>query len=76
VWDENSVSTILILLSSPHIIGSLMFPVSCHTEQLRLCSQQHIVVTVEDSVLRTEMVGLESQEEDSPNRILFFESMS
>ncbi len=43
---------------------------------LWLRSQQHIVATVEDSVLRTEMAGLESQEEDDPKRILFFKSMS
>ena len=34
------------------------------------------MATVEDSVLRTEMTGLESQEEDVPKRILFFKSMS
>jgi hypothetical protein len=50
----------------------LMFPVSCHTEQLNLCSQHRIVNTVEDSVLRTEMTGLESQEEDTPKSILYF----
>jgi hypothetical protein len=33
------------------------------------------VSTVEDSVLRTEMAGLESQEEDVPKRILFFKPM-
>jgi hypothetical protein len=38
------------------------------TEQLSLRSQQSIVATVEDSVLRTEMTGLESQEEDVPKR--------
>jgi hypothetical protein len=38
-----------------------MFPGSRHTEQLSLCSQQRIVATSEDSVLRTEMTGLESQ---------------
>jgi hypothetical protein len=54
----------------------LMFTDSCHVEQLILRSQQHIVPTVEDSVLRTEMTGLESQEEDAPKRILFFEPMS
>ncbi len=32
--------------------------------------------TVEDSVLKTEMTGLESQEEDDPKRILFFKPMS
>jgi hypothetical protein len=30
-------------------------------------SQQRVVVTVEESVLKTEMAGLESQEEDAPN---------
>ena len=34
------------------------------------------MATVEDSVLRTEMAGLESQEEDAPKRILFFKPMS
>jgi hypothetical protein len=32
-------------------------------------SQQHIVVTVEESVLRMEMAGLEFQEEDDPKRV-------
>jgi len=45
-------------------------------EQLSLRSQQHKVATVEESVLRTEMTGLESQEEDSPKCILFFKPMS
>ena len=53
-----------------------MFPGSRRAEQLNLRSQQHIVTTVEDSVLRTEMAGLESQEEDVPNSILFFKPMS
>jgi hypothetical protein len=33
------------------------------------------VATVEESVLRMEMVGLESQEEDVPNRVLFYKPM-
>jgi hypothetical protein len=53
-----------------------MFPDSHRAEQLSLYSQQRIVATVEDSVLRTEMSGLESQEEDAPKRILFFKPMS
>ncbi len=32
--------------------------------------------TVEESVLKTEMSGLESQEKDAPKRILFFKPMS
>ncbi len=39
-------------------------------------SQQRVVATVEESVLKMEMAGLESQEEDNPNRILFFKPMS
>ncbi len=31
--------------------------------------------TVEESVLRTEMAGLESQEEDTPKRVLFYKPM-
>jgi hypothetical protein len=53
-----------------------MFTGSRRDEQLRLYSQQRIVATVEDSVLRTEMVDLESHEEDAPKRILFFKPMS
>jgi hypothetical protein len=53
-----------------------MFAGSRRAEQLNLYSQHRIVSTVEDSVLRTEMSGLESQEEDVPNRILFFKPMS
>jgi hypothetical protein len=49
---------------------------SRRTQQLSLHSQQRIVATVEDSVLRTEMTDLESQEEDTPKRILFFNPMS
>jgi hypothetical protein len=54
----------------------LMFAGSRRAEHLSLCSQQSIVTTVEDSVLRTEMTDLESQEEDVPKRILFFKPMS
>jgi hypothetical protein len=53
-----------------------MFADSHRAEQLSLYSQQRIVPTVEDSVLRTEMAGLESQEEDVPKRILFFKPMT
>ena len=54
----------------------LMFAGSRRAEQLSLHSQQRIVPTVEDSVLRTEMTDLESQEEDAPKCILFFKPMS
>ncbi len=45
-----------------------MLPGSRRTEQLSLHSHQRIVATVEDSVLRTEMTGLEFQEDDAPKR--------
>jgi hypothetical protein len=53
-----------------------MFADSRRAQQLSLCPQQSIVATVEDSVLRTEMIGLESQEEDVHKRILLFKTMS
>ena len=46
-----------------------MFEGSRRAEQLSLRSQQRIVATVEEAVLRTEMAGLESQEEDTPKSI-------
>jgi hypothetical protein len=49
---------------------------SRRAEQLSLRSQQHIVATVKNSVLKTEMADLESQEEDAPKCILFFKPMS
>ena len=52
------------------------FAVSRRTEQLRLHVYQRIVPTVQESVLRTEMVGLESQDEDDPRYNLWFKSMS
>ena len=54
----------------------LMFAGSHRAEQLTLRSQQRVVATVEESVLKTEMAGLESQEEDAPKRLLFFKPMS
>jgi hypothetical protein len=47
-----------------------MFTGSRLAEQLSLRSQQGIVAPIDDSVLRTEMASLESQEEDAPKRIL------
>jgi hypothetical protein len=53
-----------------------MFAGSRRAEQFSLSSQQRLVATVEESVLKTEMAGLESQEEDDPKCILFFKSMT
>jgi hypothetical protein len=53
-----------------------MFAGSHRAEQLSLRSQQRVVSTVEESVLKMEMADLESQEEDTPKRILFFKPMS
>ncbi len=52
------------------------FAVWRRAEQLQLRSKQRIIVTDEDSVLRTEMDNLESQEEDDPRRFLWFKPMS
>jgi hypothetical protein len=53
-----------------------MFPGSRRAEQLSLRSQQRVVATFEESVLKMEVADLESQEEDAPKRILFFKPMS
>ncbi len=45
-------------------------------EQLSSRCQQRIVATVEESVLRMEMAGLESQEEDVSQRVLFYKTMT
>jgi hypothetical protein len=47
----------------------LILTVQRRAEQLSLRSQQRIVATVEDSVLRTEMAGLGSQEGDAPKSL-------
>ena len=54
----------------------LTFAVSRRAEQLRLRTQQRIIATADDCVLRTEMANLESQEEDAPKRVLWFKPMS
>ena len=50
--------------------------VSCHDEQLHIRTQQRIIVTTEDSVLRTAMTNLEPLDEEVPNRVLSFKPMS
>ncbi len=69
VRDENSASNAdATVIPSQHS--------SRRAEQLSLRSQQRVVTTVEESVLKTEMAGLESQDEDAPKSILFFKPMS
>jgi hypothetical protein len=51
------------------------FAVVCRAEQLFLRTKQRIAGTVEDSLLRTEMETLESQEEDAPKRVLWYTPM-
>jgi hypothetical protein len=54
----------------------LKFLGSRRQEHLSSRCQQRVVDTVEESVLRTEMTGLESQEEDAPKCVLFYKPMS
>ena len=51
----------ILLHWQPYRDLKLMFSGSRRAEQLSLRSQQRIVATVEESVLQTEMAGLESQ---------------
>jgi hypothetical protein len=90
VWDENSVSTAdATAVPAQHRVTQqilshwqpfqdlkLMYAGSRRAEQLSFHSHQRVVDTVEDSVLKMEIAGLESQEEDAPKRILFFKTMS
>jgi hypothetical protein len=48
------------------------FAVSRRAEQLCLRTKQRVVATVEESVLRTEMENIESEEEDAPKRVLWY----
>jgi hypothetical protein len=66
----------ILLYWQPFRDLKLKYVGSRQEEQLSSRSQQRVVVTVEESVLTTEMAGLESQEEDTPKRILFFKPMS
>jgi hypothetical protein len=53
----------------------LKFIGSRRQEQISSHCQQRVVATVEESVLRMEMAGLESQEEDVPKSVLFYKTM-
>ena len=89
VWDESSASNAHVaVIPSQHRVTQQILSHwepfrdlksrlvgSCRAEQLNLHSQQCIVSTVEDSVLRTEMTDLESLEEDEPKRIFFYKPM-
>jgi hypothetical protein len=90
VWNENSASNVdvvvipsqykvtqqILIHCHPFLDLKIMFVGSRHAEQLSLLSQQCIVTTDVDSVLRTEVVVFESQEEDSPKCILFCKPIS
>ena len=73
---QNKVTQQIISLWQPFKDLNQAFAVSRRAEQLRLRSQQRIIATAEDSVLRTEMANLESQEEDAPRRVLWFKPMN
>ena len=73
---QNRVTLQILSMWHPFKVLKQTFAVSRRAEQLRLRAQQRVVATVEDSVLRTEMENLESEEEDAPRRVLYFKSMS
>jgi hypothetical protein len=63
---QNRVTLQILRMCQPFKDLKQTFAVSRRVEQLRLRAQQRVVATVEDSVLRTEMENLESEEEDAP----------
>ncbi len=73
---QHKVTLQILRMWSPFEDLKEIIPVSYRTEQFRFRVQQRVVVTTEDSVLCTEMSILESQEEDSPSRVLWFKPMS
>jgi len=73
---QNRVTLQILSMWQPVKDLKLTFAVSRRVEQLRLRAQQRGVATVEDSVLRTEMENLESEEEDAPWRVLWYKPMS
>jgi hypothetical protein len=73
---QNKVTQQIISPWQPFEDLKQAFTVSRLAEQLHLRSQQRIIATAEDSVLRTEMANLESQQEDAPRRVLWFKPMS
>ena len=50
--------------------------VSLRTEHLCLLVEQRVIAAVEDSVFLTEMENLESDEEDTSRRVLWYNPMS
>ncbi len=73
---QHKVTAQILSHWQPFIDLKLSYAGSRRAEQLSLRLQQRIVATVEDSVLWTEMAGLESQEGDAPPRIPFYKPMS
>ena len=73
---QNKATLQILSMRPPFQDLKLTFAVSRRAEQLCLRVQQRVVATVEDSVLRTEMASLESQEEDAPRRVLWLKPMS
>ncbi len=63
------VTTQILLHWQPFRDLKLKYVGSRQAEQLSLRSQQRVVATIEESVLMTEMAGLESQEEDAPRSV-------
>jgi hypothetical protein len=73
---QNKVTLQILSMWPPFKDLKQTFAVSRRAEQLRLRVQQRVVATAEDSIPRTEMASLESQQEDASRRILWFKPMS
>ena len=87
MWEEDA-SNVVVIPTQHRVTQQILsrwksfkdlnqtFAVSRRAEKLRLRVQQRVIATVEDSVLRTEMENLESDEEDGSRRVLWYKSMS
>ena len=75
ITSQKRLTTQILKHWRPFQVLQQTFTVSTHTDQFRLRVQQCIVVTTEDSVCRTEMVDLESQEEN-PKYVLYYQPMT
>ena len=73
---QKRITTQILKNWRPFQVLKQAFAVSRRAEQLRLRTQQRVVATAEDSVLRTKLRALESSEADTPKRVFWYKPMA